>query len=142
MQIGVETNKAVDQRRVFVVDEDDITRTVLQFMLQDEIETHALASLEEAFEKGVGWLAPHLVLLGASLVAVHGPQTVHEIFTRYRDVRLVIVCDSANDPAVTAALRSGAHGTLAKPLTLERVRKTVDTVLGRAGGAPLVSLSL
>ena len=29
MQIGVETEKAVDQRRVFVVDEDEITRAAL-----------------------------------------------------------------------------------------------------------------
>ena len=43
MQIGVETAKAVDQRRVFVVDEDEITRAALQFMLHDEIETHELA---------------------------------------------------------------------------------------------------
>ena len=58
MQIGVETSKAVDQRRVFVVDEDEITRAALQFMLQDEIETHELASPVEAFEKGTGWLKP------------------------------------------------------------------------------------
>ena len=45
MQIGVETSKAVDQRRVFVVDHDEITRAALQFMLHDEIETHELASL-------------------------------------------------------------------------------------------------
>ena len=51
MQIGVETSKAVDQRRVFVVDEDEITRSVLQFMLHDEIETHELASPEEALRK-------------------------------------------------------------------------------------------
>ena len=43
MQIGVETSKAVDQRRVFVIDEDEITRAALQFMLHDEIETHELA---------------------------------------------------------------------------------------------------
>src|SRR6266545_848934 len=36
MQIGVETSKAVDQRRVFVIDEDEITRAALQFMLHDE----------------------------------------------------------------------------------------------------------
>ena len=48
MQIGVETSKAVDQRRIFVVDEDEITRAALQFMLHDEIETHELASLDAA----------------------------------------------------------------------------------------------
>src|SRR6516225_3721831 len=51
MQIGVETAKAVDQRRVFVVDDDEITRAALQFMLHDEIETHELASPEAAYDK-------------------------------------------------------------------------------------------
>jgi len=52
MQIGVETSKAVDQRRVFVIDDDEITRAALQFMLHDEIETHELTNPEEAYEKG------------------------------------------------------------------------------------------
>ena len=63
MQIGVETAKAVDQRRVFVVDDDEITRAALQFMLHDEIETHELATPEEAYDKGTDWLKPHVVLL-------------------------------------------------------------------------------
>ena len=67
MQIGVETAKAVDQRRVFVVDEDEVTRAALQFMLHDEIETHELSSLEEAYAKGQGWLAPDVILLGVSM---------------------------------------------------------------------------
>ena len=72
MQIGVETSKAVDQRRVFVIDDDEIIRAALQFMLHDEIETHELASPEEAYEKGTGWLKPHVVLLGVSLVQLAG----------------------------------------------------------------------
>ena len=67
MQIGVETAKAVDQRRVFVVDEDEITRAALQFMLHDEIETHELATPEEAYAKGVDWLKPDVVLLGVGV---------------------------------------------------------------------------
>ncbi|WP_226581603.1 response regulator [Acuticoccus sediminis] len=140
MQIGVETSKAVDQRRVFVIDADDVTRTVLQFMLQDEIETHEVASLDEAFVKGVDWLKPHLILLGASLLSGNAQGVVAEIFQRFGGVRLVIVADASDDPAVTASLRAGAHGTILKPLTLEAVRRKVDTVLGRTGAAPLVTL--
>ncbi|WP_187399191.1 hypothetical protein [Bradyrhizobium paxllaeri] len=40
MQIGVGQPKEVDQRRVIVVDDDEITRAALQFMLHEEIETH------------------------------------------------------------------------------------------------------
>ncbi len=58
MQIGVETSKAVDQRRVFVVDHDEITRAALQFMLHDEIETHELATPKRRMRRGAGWLKP------------------------------------------------------------------------------------
>lgn len=140
MQIGVETAKAVDQRRVFVVDEDEITRAALQFMLHDEIETHELASLEEAYAKGQGWLAPDVILLGVSIVAASGPELIAEITDRYPSVRILIVTGKEDEATAIAALKAGAHGALVKPLTLEAVRKKVDTILGREGGAPLVQL--
>ena len=140
MQIGVETAKAVDQRRVFVIDEDDITRTALQFMLHDEIETHELATPEDAFEKGGGWLAPSVVLLGVSFLKTRGPQLIGELAARFEGVRILIVCDKADEAVAVEGLKAGAHGALVKPLNLEAVRKKVDTVLGRSGGATLIQL--
>lgn len=140
MQIGVETSKAVDQRRVFVVDEDAINRAALQFMLHDEIETHELATLEEAYEKGVGWLTPHVVLLGVSFLRDRGVNIVKEMNAKFPGVRIVIVCAKADEAIAVEALKTGAHGALVKPFTLESVRKKVDTILGRSGGAPLIQL--
>ncbi len=142
MQIGVETSKAVDQRRVFVVDEDEIMRAALQFMLHDEIETHELASLGEAYAKGSGWLAPDLILLGVSIVAARGPAVVAEIAARYPGIRILIVTGKEDEAVAIGALKAGAHGALVKPLTLEAVRKKVDTILGRDGGAQIVQLGM
>lgn len=142
MQIGVETAKAVDQRRVFVVDEDEITRAALQFMLHDEIETHELATLEEAYEKGEGWLKPDVVMLGVSFLAARGPSLVSEINARFPGVRILIVCDKAQEATAVEGLKAGAHGAVVKPLTLEAVRKKVDTILGRGGAQPLVQLGM
>ena len=91
MQIGVETSKAVDQRRVFVIDDDEITRAALQFMLHDEIETHELVNLEEAYEKGVGWLKPDVVLLGVSFLRQKGAGLIGELSTKFPGVRILIV---------------------------------------------------
>jgi DNA-binding response OmpR family regulator len=140
MQIGVESAKAVDQRRVFVVDEDEITRTALQFMLHDEIETHELASLEEAYAKGAAWLKPDIVMLGAAFVARLGPDVVHEIKAKFAPVSIVIVCEKAEEPVAIEALKAGAHAALVKPLTLDAVRKKIDTILGRGGAAPLIQI--
>ncbi len=142
MQIGVETSKAVDQRRVFVVDEDDITRAALQFMLHDEIETHELGTPEEAFEKGVDWLKPDVVLLGVSFLKARGPALVGEVSAKFPGVRILVVCDKADEAVAVEGLKAGAHGALVKPLTIENVRKKVDTILGRGGAAPLVQLGL
>jgi len=142
MQIGVETSKAVDQRRVFVVDDDEITRAALQFMLHDEIETHELANPEEAYEKGVDWLRPHVLLLGVSFLKDRGAKLVGEATSRFPGVRILIVCEKTDEAIAVEGMKAGAHGTLVKPLTLEAVRKKVDTVLGRGGAAPIVQLGI
>lgn len=142
MQIGVETSKAVDQRRVFVVDDDEITRAALQFMLHDEIETHELASPEEAYEKGVDWLKPHVVLLGCSFLKERGAGLVGDLTARFPGVRVLIVCEKSDEAAALAGMKAGAHGVVVKPLTLEAVRKKVDTILGRNGAAPMIQLSI
>jgi DNA-binding NtrC family response regulator len=142
MQIGVETAKAVDQRRVFVVDEDEIVRAALQFMLHDEIETHELGSLEEAFAKGVGWLKPDVVLLGVSFLKSGGMAVLSKLSDRFESVRILIVCDAADEGLAVEAMKAGAHGTLVKPLKIEAVRQKVDTVLGRGGAKPLVQLGM
>lgn len=140
MQIGVETSKAVDQRRVFVVDQDEITRAALQFMLHDEIETHELATPEEAYEKGVGWLKPDVVLLGVSFLSERGTKLVGDLNAKFPGVRILIVCEKAQEATAVDGIKAGAHGALVKPLTLEAVRKKVDTILGRGGAQPIVQL--
>jgi DNA-binding NtrC family response regulator len=142
MQIGVETTKAVDQRRVFVVDDDEITRAALQFMLHDEIETHELANPEDAYEKGVDWLKPHVVLLGASFLKDRGAGLIGEVTAKFPGVRVLIVCEKSDEVIAVEGMKAGAHGTLVKPLTLEAVRRKVDTILGRGGAAPIVQLGL
>ena len=140
MQIGVETSKAVDQRRIFVVDDDEITRAALQFMLHDEIETHELPSLEAAYAKGRDWLAPDLVLLGIGIVAARGVEVIAEISAQFPAARILVVTGTDQETLAIAALKAGAHGALVKPLRLEAVRMKVDTILGREGGMPLIQL--
>ena len=140
MQIGVETSKAVDQRRVFVIDHDEVTRAALQFMLHDEIEIHELASLEEAYEKGINWLKPDVLLLGVSFLKEKGVDLVAELKAKFPDVRILIVCDKSDETTAVNGMKAGAHGALVKPLTIEAVRKKVDTILGRGGAAPIIQL--
>src|SRR6266542_832162 len=106
MQIGVETSRAVENKRVFVVDSDEINRAVLQFMLHDENETHELAGLDTAFTKALTW-KPDLVLLGLAIVQENGLSVVGEIASRAPGAKIVVVTATAGDPLAQTGLRSG-----------------------------------
>jgi DNA-binding response OmpR family regulator len=130
MQIGVETSRAVENKRVFVVDDDDITRAVLQFMLQDDNETHDLASLAAAYAKGAQG-RPDLLLLGLSIAEKEGAALLGTIGALWPGTRILLVADPGRDAAAQSYLKAGAHGVLNKPLTVEAVRRKVDIQLGR-----------
>jgi CheY-like chemotaxis protein len=130
MQIGVESSRAVENKRVFVVDSDEITRAILQFMLHDENETHEISSIAQAYDKAVGW-RPDVILLGMPIVNQHGVEIISELRERIPGVRIAVIADSLNDTAAQGCLKRGAASLLAKPLTIEAVRRKVDILLGR-----------
>jgi len=141
MQIGVDTERAVDSRRVFGVDNDEIISAALQFMLHDEIETHELASLDAAYAKALNW-QPSVLLLGIGIVKEKGIEVLTEVRQRLGDIKIVLVADSATDPFVQQCLKGGANSVLAKPLTIENTRRKVDSMLGRRIklGIPVVTM--
>jgi DNA-binding response OmpR family regulator len=67
---------------------------------------------------------------------------IGEIVAKFSGVRILIVTEKSDEATALEGLKAGAHGALVKPLTLEAVRKKVDTILGRGGASPLVQLSL
>jgi DNA-binding response OmpR family regulator len=137
MQIGVESAKAVDNKRLFVVANDDITRMALQFMLHDENETHDLSSLEAAFDKSIEW-KPDLLLLGIDVVRERGMDVLPLIRSRLTSAKILLVADNREEPLVAACQGAGIDGLLVKPLTVETVRRRVDGLLGRKlAGIPI-----
>lgn len=130
MQIGVDAHRAVENRRVFVIDEGEIDRAALQFMLADENETHEFATVDAAMAKGQDW-QPDLVLLGASLLARGRAGLVPELRRAWPGVKVIAVCETADIASVAAAKASGADDALPRPFKLEHVRRKVDRLLGR-----------
>lgn len=134
MQIGVETSRAVENKRVFAVSGDDITRTVLQFMLHDENETHELPDLSSAYAKAVDW-KPDLLLLSLEIVEAGGAAVLGEIANKIQGVKIMLIAEPGQDAIAQTYLKSGAHGVLTKPFTVEAVRRKVDLMLGRANNS-------
>ncbi len=127
MQIGVESARSVENRRIFVVDEDEINRAALQFMLHDENETHEFSGIDAALEKSANW-KPDLLILGIGMVEAGLLQKLKE---RIDDLSIMIVTDAENLSAAVACLKSGADAIVAKPLFVEIVRGKVDALFER-----------
>lgn len=128
MQIGVDCDKAVDNRRVYVVDADEVARAAVGFMLADECETHEFADLDAALIKAADF-KPDLVILGRSIVEASG----NDVFMRVRSLgaRAVVLADSGARDYANTCLAAGARGVIYKPLDIATVRAKVDAFLGR-----------
>jgi CheY-like chemotaxis protein len=129
MQIGVELSKAVQNRRIFVVDDDEIFRAALQFMLHDDYETHEIASVDAALTKAKEW-RPDLLLVAESIVRAHGAALLARLGEEIPGVKILVVVEAAVDGFGKECIEAGADGAIAKPLKIEFVRQKVDALFG------------
>jgi DNA-binding NarL/FixJ family response regulator len=109
-------------------------------MLEDDNETHEFASCDEAYagaEKTVYGktekMIPNLLIIGIGILQEKGVEILQELATRFPDAKIIVAAETADDPLAkkTLAKGGGAHGILAKPYTVETVRRKVDMLLGR-----------
>ena len=141
MQIGVETSRSVENKRIFIVSDDEIARAALQFMLHDEYEAHDLPDLGAAYAKAAAELKPNLLLLGLEIVDARGTGLLQEIGAKMPGARIMLIAEAGQDAHAQTYLKSGAHSVLTKPLTVESVRKKVNILLGH-GTNQMVQLSI
>ena len=129
MQIGVDTQRAVETKRAFIIDSDDISSMALQFMLADELEVNVVTSSAEAIARA-GDSTLDVVLLGASVIEAEGVQVVGTLLAALPGVPL-IVCGPAGDAGVAQALAAGARSAIVRPFKVEAVRQRVNAQIGR-----------
>lgn len=129
MQIGVDTARAVETKRAFILDQDDVSATALQFMLADELEVHVFMSSAEALRHPAADRID-VVLLGASVIEAESADVVDRLLQAWPGVP-VLAFGMADDASVQAALARGAKSSIARPFKLETVRKKVNAQIGR-----------
>jgi DNA-binding NarL/FixJ family response regulator len=127
MQIGVESSRAVENRRIFILDDDEIIRAALQFMLHDENAAHELGSMEAALDKARTW-APDLLLLGQTWLQAQGIAALERLLSELPGIPVLLVGDQ-DDGMIREALAAGASALIPLPLRLESVRASVDASL-------------
>jgi DNA-binding response OmpR family regulator len=77
-----------------------------------------------------------------SFLKTRGVALIKEMVGKFPGVRILIVTEKSEEATAVDGLKNGAHGALVKPLTLEAVRKKVDTILGRSGGDQIIQLGV
>lgn len=140
MQIGVEMSKALENKRVFIVDDNEIIRAALQFMLHDEFEAHEVSTPSIAIAKAATQ-PPDLILLAESLVR-QDAELLDKMKFAIPKTRILVVVEGGNVDFGRECVAAGAQGFLAKPLKIEFVRQKVDAMLGRGSGGVTIPLSV
>jgi DNA-binding NarL/FixJ family response regulator len=120
---------------IFVVEGDEVIRSALHFILDDQNDIRSFAGLDQAFAKAAD-LMPNIVLLGIGFVQNNGERALAEIAMRLPGTKILIVANSVNDPIARACLRWGAHDVLGKPISFDSVRGKVDALLDRREISP------
>jgi DNA-binding NarL/FixJ family response regulator len=128
MQIGVRMAKAIERRRVFVVDDNAMFRAAIQCALHDAYEAHELASATEALAKSER-IQPDLLVLAEGVIRVNGVDLIQEFLARIPDAEILVIVDQISSGFGEECVAAGAHRFLAKPLRTELVRDNVDALL-------------
>lgn len=129
MQIGVDTARAVETKRAFILDVDDIAATALQFMLADELEVHVFTSSAAALAHPAA-AGVDVVLLGVGLIEAETPAVMARLRQAWATVP-VLAYGPAEDASVKAALEHGARSSIPRPFQVETVRRKVNAQIGR-----------
>jgi DNA-binding NtrC family response regulator len=119
----------VESRRIFVVEPDEVIRSALYFILRDDHETHAFASLEQALIKAPD-CKPDVVLLGVDTLEAGGERILADPSFCFPHAGILLVANSADDPLALIGLKQGAHDVISKPISFDSVRDKVDGMFG------------
>lgn len=141
MQVGVDLAKALENKRVFIVDDDEITRAALQFMLQDEFEAHEVSGIDLVFERARKQ-SPDLVILAEALVKMGGADLLQRMRREAASAKVLVVVEATDLDFGRECIGLGAHGFIAKPLRIEFVRQKVNMLLGRSKGGVTIPLTV
>ena len=129
MQLGVASDQAVANHCVFVIVGCEVSRAALQFMLQDEYETHEWRGLSQALA-GLRERRPDVAIVEIADRGDVDARVLDRIREASAQTRIVVLVGSADGPEGARWLTAGAHGVLSRPLTVEAVRRKVRLALG------------
>jgi NarL family two-component system response regulator LiaR len=109
--------------RVLVVDDHDVFRTGLAWLLgrEADIEVVAQASGGQMAVRLADELRPDVILMDVQMPGLDGPEATRRILERNPSMRVVALTVVSSDADVAAVIGAGACGFLAKDTAIEGV---------------------
>jgi CheY-like chemotaxis protein len=117
-------------RNILVVDDDAGVREVIRAMLESAGFSVSLATNGREAVSMLGSASYDLILTDLVMPEQEGISTIKEIRQKYPDMKVIAMSGAFGGDYLRIAGYLGAHGTLAKPIRLESMLKTIAEVLG------------
>ncbi len=121
----------MDSKRLLIVEDDSVTRKLLQQVLEAEgyqvlIARDGSEGLDILQQQGL----PHLILLDLGLPGMHG-FTFSERVKRMGDVPIIILTGDSSEEAVLQGIQRYAEDYITKPFNVREVVARIQRVLSR-----------
>ncbi|MBE9540359.1 MAG: sigma-54-dependent Fis family transcriptional regulator [Proteobacteria bacterium] len=117
------------QQSVLIVDDEPDIRELLDITLaRMGLETHCAATLGEAIEK-VAEIQPSLCLTDMRLPDGNGITLVEHIQEHFPHIPVAMITAHGSVETAISALKAGAFDFISKPISLDSLRKLVNTAL-------------
>ena len=120
--------------RVLVIDDHQLTRSLLRAMLREAGYTtqresgDAIGGLKLAEH-----FSPHLICLDIQMPKMSGIEALAGLKAAAPDAAILMVSGANDRETVMACVDAGAHGYIVKPFNADTVMRTVESALAKVG---------
>ena len=112
-----------------VVDDSSTIRKMLSMMLSDmNFDVVATASSGEEGIKLYEEHKPNFVTMDVNMPGINGMETLKRIRDNHKDANILMVTSRGDDLLVKESIKYGAKGYILKPLNLEKIKKSLQSV--------------
>ncbi|WP_300159270.1 response regulator [Solidesulfovibrio sp.] len=118
--------------RIMVVDDSGLTVKKMVKLLEElGHEVAAVASTGQQAVEEYAAVAPDIVAMDITMPDLDGIEATRRIMAVAPDARIVIVTSHGQEQMVMDAIEAGAKGYILKPVKIEKLKETLETVAAK-----------
>lgn len=118
--------------RIMVVDDSGLTIKKMVKLLEEL--GHVVAAVASTGQQAVddyAAVAPDMVAMDITMPDLDGIEATRRIMAAAPDARIIIVTSHGQEQMVMDAIEAGAKGYILKPVKLEKLKETLETVAAK-----------